>query len=64
MGFTTSEWSNTDSDGDGFKDLTLTKMVTDSQGVGSNAKFSINGTYYTSTKNEVDSSITRIKGLT
>lgn len=34
------------------------------QDVGNNAKFSINGTYYTSNSNTITSDISRIKGLT
>ena len=64
MGFTSSEWTNTDTDGDGFNDLSVTKINTATQEIGDNAKFSINGTYYTSTKNEIGSDVSRIKGLT
>lgn len=64
MGLTTSEWSDTDSDGDGKKDLVVTKVNTESQVLGENAKFSINGTQYTSTSNTITSSVSKINGLT
>ena len=57
MGFTTSEWT---ADGK----LSVTRMNTNTQDVGDNAKFSINGTNYTSTSNTVTSDVSRIKGLT
>ena len=57
MGFTNSEWA---ADGS----LNVTRMNTASQEVGNNAKFSINGTYYTSTSNNITSDVSRIKGLT
>ena len=57
MGFTNSEWATDGS-------LNVTRMNTASQEVGNNAKFSINGTYYTSTSNNITSDVSRIKGLT
>lgn len=57
MGYTNSEWA---ADGS----LNVTRMNTASQEVGNNAKFSINGTYYTSTSNNITSDVSRIKGLT
>ena len=55
-----------DADSDGKADITdnLTRINTNTQEIGDNAKFSINGTYYTSTKNEIGSDVSRIKGLT
>ena len=41
-----------------------TRMLAETQELGSNARFAINGTYYSSTSNKVDSSVTRIEGLT
>ena len=67
MGFTTSEWTDGDGDGDpdiGVNDASVTKLKVESQEIGENAVFSINGTYYTSTSNTIDSSVSRIKGLT
>ena len=64
MGLTQSEWTNTDTDGDGKNDLSVTKIDTESQVIGENAKFAINGTYYTSTSNTITSNVSRIKGLT
>jgi flagellar capping protein FliD len=67
MGFTKSEWA--DADGDGNQDIgqsnaTSTKINVEAQKVGDNAKFSINGTYYTSTSNTITSDVSRIQGLT
>lgn len=62
MGFTTSEYADTD--GDGVEEATLTKININTQTLGENAKFSINGTEYTATTNTIDSSISRIEGLT
>ena len=42
----------------------VSKIVTQSQDVGQNANFSIDGTKFTSTSNTIDSSISRIEGLT
>lgn len=39
------------------------RLLAEAQETGENASFSINGTHYTSTSNEVDSSVTRIQGL-
>lgn len=57
MGFTESEWY---SDGS----VKLTRMNTDLQKLGDNARVTINGTSYTATSNTLTSDITRIKGLT
>ena len=57
MGLTKSEW---DTDGN----LIYTKINTATQQIGTNAKFSINGTSYVSTNNKIDSSMTRITGVT
>lgn len=57
MGFT-----NTDRNADGSVDTT--KMNISVQHIGNNAKFSINGTTYTSNSNNITSDISRIKGLT
>ena len=56
MGFTTTE---TDSTG-----KTVNRMNMDVQELGQNARFSINGTSYTSASNTITSDISRIKGLT
>ena len=67
MGFTTSEWADADSDGTpdiGESTATVTRMNIDAQEVGDNARFSINGTYYTSTSNTISSDVSRIQGLT
>ena len=58
LGFTESTWANP------AANPTSTKMLVNTQEVGENARFSINGTYYTSTKNEIGSDISRINGLT
>ena len=58
MGFTNSEWDPATGD------VTVTKMNVNAQEIGENAKFSINGTYYTSTSNTITSDVSRIKGLT
>ena len=52
MGFTTTD------------DAGVVRLNTSAQDLGSNAKFSINGTDYTSTSNTVTSDISRIKGVT
>ena len=57
MGLTTSEWN---ADGS----LKVTRMNAAAQDIGDNARFSINGTNYTSTSNTVTSDVSRIKGLT
>lgn len=57
MGFTTSEW---DDEGN----LVSSKMYTETQELGKNAIFSINGTTMTSTSNTVTSDISRIDGVT
>ena len=58
LGFTSSEWDSADGS------LDVTRMNISSQEVGSNARFSINGTAYTSASNTVTSDVSRIKGLT
>ena len=57
MGYTNTTWA---ADGS----VETTKMNVNVQDVGNNAKFSINGTYYTSNSNTITSDISRIKGLT
>ena len=57
MGFTTTE---RDADGN----ITSSKMFTESQELGKNAIFTINGTSMTSTSNVVSSDISRIAGVT
>ena len=57
MGYTSTEWNS-----DGSVDVT--RMNVDTQTIGKNARFSINGTAYTSSSNTVTSDISRIKGLT
>ena len=57
MGFTSSEWN---SDGS----IKLTRLLADAQDIGQNARFSINGTNYTSTSNTITSDVSRINGLT
>ena len=58
MGYTESEWNL------GTGEVTLTKMKTDSQDVGTNAKFTINGTEYSSSSNTITSDVSRIHGVT
>lgn len=57
LGFTQSEWN-----ADGT--LKSTKLKVDSQKLGSNAEFRINGTLFTATSNTIGSDISRIKGVT
>ena len=57
MGFTSSEWK---ADGS----IKLTRLLADAQDIGQNARFSINGTNYTSTSNTITSDVSRINGLT
>ena len=57
MGFTSSEWNP-----DGT--IKSTKMNIETQTLGSNAQFRINGTTYTASSNTVTSDITRLKGVT
>ena len=57
MGFTTSEW-------DGEGNLTSSKMLTETQELGQNAIFTVNGTTITSTSNTVSSDISRLEGIT
>ena len=57
LGFTQSEWN-----ADGT--LKSTKLKVDSQTLGSNAEFRINGTSFTATSNTIGSDISRIKGVT
>ena len=56
MGYTESSWSG--------NTLTETRMKTDSQTIGTNAKFTINGTEYSSASNTIESSVSRIQGVT
>ncbi len=67
MGLTSSEWADADSDGNpdiGESLAVKTKINIDNQVVGENARFAINGTYYTSTSNTITSDVSKIKGLT
>ena len=57
MGYTTSEWNI-----DGI--LKSSRMNVETQTLGSNAQFRINGTTYTSSSNTVTSDITRLTGVT
>ena len=57
MGFTTSEW---DEDGN----LLASRMYTDTQTLGKNAIFSVNGTSMVSTSNTVGEDISRMQGVT
>ena len=57
MGFTTTE-----RDGEG--NITISKMFTESQELGKNAMFTINGTKMISTSNTVSSDVSRIAGVT
>ena len=57
LGFTQSEWN-----ADGT--LKSTKLKVDSQTLGPNAEFRINGTSFTATSNTIGSDISRIKGVT
>ena len=57
MGLTSSEWNPDGS-------VKVTKINTDTQAIGQNASFTINGTRFTSSSNTVSSDISRIKGVT
>lgn len=57
MGFTTSEW---DEEGN----LLASRMFTDTQTLGKNAIFSVNGTSMVSTSNTVTEDISRMQGVT
>ena len=57
MGYTNSKWKNDGS-------LDETRLSVANQELGSNAKFTINGTKYSATSNTITSDITKIKGLT
>ena len=57
MGYTNSKWNS-----DGSLDETRLNIA--NQELGSNAKFTINGTKYSATSNTITSDITKIKGLT
>ena len=57
MGYTTSSWKANGN-------IAVTRINTNSQQIGNNAKLSINGTTYTSTSNTITSDVSRIKGLT
>lgn len=57
MGLTSSTW-------DGSNNLLTSNLATDSQTLGTNAKFTINGTTITSTSNTITSDVSGIKGLT
>ena len=57
MGYTTSEWN---ADGS----VKFTQLNADTQELGKNAKFTINGTAYTAASNTVASDISKIKGVT
>ncbi len=57
MGFTTSEW---DEEGN----LLASRMYTDTQTLGKNAIFSVNGTSMVSTSNTVTEDISRMQGVT
>ena len=57
LGLTDSEWN---ADGS----LKSTKLKVDSQKLGTNAEFRINGTAFTSTSNTINSDVSRIKGVT
>ena len=55
-------YTSTERNADGSVDVT--RMNVETQKIGENARFSINGTTYTSSSNTVTSDISRIKGLT
>ena len=57
LGLTSSEWN-----GDGS--VSITRIRLDSQELGKNAQFSINGTNFQSASNVVTSDVSRIQGLT
>lgn len=57
LGLTNSEW-------DGGNNVTITRIRLDSQEIGQNAKFTINGTNFQSASNVITSDISRIQGLT
>ncbi len=57
LGLTTSEW-------DGAGNPTITRIRLDSQELGQNARFTINGTSFQSASNVITSDVSRIQGLT
>ena len=57
LGLTASEWN-----GDGS--VSITRILLDSQELGNNARFSINGTNFQSSSNVITSDVSRIQGLT
>ena len=57
LGLTNSEWNPDGS-------IKTTRIALDSQEIGSNAKFSINGTNFQSASNVITSDVSRIQGLT
>ncbi|MBE7703461.1 MAG: hypothetical protein E7Z89_05350 [Cyanobacteria bacterium SIG28] len=59
LGLTNCEW-----DDEANGDLKISRMDSSAQDVGDNARFSINGTYYSSTSNTIGSDVSRLKGLT
>ena len=67
LGLTSSQWA--DSDGDSNPDIgeslaSITKINVNTQTLGDNASFYINGTHFTSTSNTISSDVSKIKGLT
>ena len=54
----------TESERDASGNIVSTKLVVESQQMGGNAEFTINGTNYTSTSNTITSDISKIKGVT
>ena len=57
MGFTTTEWNDDNS-------IKASKLNINSQEVGQNSSFSINGTQFTSSSNTVTSDVSKIMGVT
>ena len=57
LGLTASEWN-----GDGS--VSVTRILLESQELGNNAKFTINGTSFQSASNVITSDVSRIQGLT
>lgn len=64
MGLTNSSWTTTVADGSTTVTLDSTKLITDSQTLGTNAILTVNGTTITSSSNTVSSAVSGITGLT
>ncbi|MCQ2744396.1 MAG: flagellar filament capping protein FliD, partial [bacterium] len=57
IGLTQSEWNASN-------EVTSTRILRDSQEIGKNAQFTINGTSFSSSSNVISSDVSRIQGLT